>query len=238
VGTVNEFIQFIRRNSHRESSFSAIVLQSSPSKPCSLRRFSTRLIINFDETPLPFEFLEGYTYDIRGTKTIAGKSERSGWGKSQATIILYIMANGDTPLTPVVIFHGKGIVASRENYDSRVDVHFNETAYNNEELFSQWLKDVYIPYADGDNSMMVMDVAIFHRTEGILDLLNSNNILPAMIPPGLISLLQPLDTAINDPFKKKQLQIQSEAYLDWLEETGGISDKWTIRHRRKWPLLW
>jgi hypothetical protein len=58
------------------------------------------------------------------------------------------------------------------------------------------------------------------------------NILPAMIPPGLISLLQPLDTAINGPFKK-QLQIQSEAYLDRLEETGGIPDKWTIRHRRE-----
>jgi hypothetical protein len=80
--------------------------------------------------------------------------------------------------------------------------------------------------------MMVMDVAIFHKTEDILDLLKSNNILPAMIPPGLKSLLQPLDTAINGPFKK-QLQIQSEAYLDRLEETGGIPDKWTIRHRRE-----
>jgi hypothetical protein len=126
------------------------------------------LIVNLDETPLPFEFLEGYTYDIRGTKTIAGKSERSGWGKRQATIILYIMANGDTFFKPVVIFHGKRTMVSRENYDPRVDVHFNETAYNNEELFFQWLKDVYIPYANGDNSMMVMDVAIFHKTEGIL----------------------------------------------------------------------
>jgi hypothetical protein len=38
---------------------------------------------------------------------------------------------------PVIIFYGKGTMASRENYDPRVDVHFNETAYNNEELFSQ-----------------------------------------------------------------------------------------------------
>jgi hypothetical protein len=100
VGTVNEFIQFIRRNSRRESSFSATFLQSSPSKPCSLRRFPTRLIINLDETPLPFEFLEGYTYNIRGTKTIAGKSKRNGWGKRQATTILYIITNGNTPFKP------------------------------------------------------------------------------------------------------------------------------------------
>jgi hypothetical protein len=68
------------------------------------------------------------------------------------------MANGDTSFKPVVIFHGKRTIANRENYNPRVDVHFNETAYNNEELFSQWLKDVYIPYANGDNSMMVMDM--------------------------------------------------------------------------------
>jgi hypothetical protein len=122
------------------------------------------------------------------------------------------MANGDTPFKPVVIFYGKRTVASRENYDPRVDIHFNETAYNNEKLFSQWLKDVYIPYANGNNSMTVIDVATFHKTEDILGLLKSNNILPAMIPPGLTNLLQPLNTAING-FFKKQLQIQSEAYL-------------------------
>jgi hypothetical protein len=102
----------------------------------------------------------------------------------------------------VVIFHNKGTVVNRENYNPRVDVHFNETAYNNEKLFSQWLKDVYIPYADGDNNIMVIDVATFHKTEGILGLLKFNNILPAMIPPELTNLLQPLDTAINGPFKK------------------------------------
>jgi hypothetical protein len=106
-------------------------------KSHSFKRFPTRLIVNFDETPLPFEFLEGYTYDIRGTKTIAGKLEKSSWGKKQATIILYIMANGDTPFKPVVIFHGKEIVVSRENYNPRVNVYFNEIAYNNEKLFSQ-----------------------------------------------------------------------------------------------------
>jgi hypothetical protein len=83
---------------------------------------------------------------------------------------------------------------------------------------------------------MVIDVAIFHKTEGILNLLKSNNILSAMIPPGLISLLQPLDTAINGLFKK-QLQIQSEAYLNRLQETGGIPDKWTIRHRREMAIV-
>jgi hypothetical protein len=187
ISTVNEFIQFIRRN-NRQESFAATILQSSPSKTQSFQRYPTRLIVNLDETPLPFEFLNGYTYEVQGKKTIAGKSERSGWGKRQVTIILYIMANGDTPFKPVVIFHGKGTVASRERYDPRVEVYFNETAYNNEKLFSDWIQQVYIPYIDDKDSMMIMDVATFHKTEGILQLLKTNGILPAMIPPGKLFL--------------------------------------------------
>jgi hypothetical protein len=93
------------------------------------------LIINLDETPLPFEFLSGYSYDFKGARTVAGKSDRSSWDKRQATIILYIMADSSTSFKPMVIFYGKRIVANWENYNDRVDVHFNDTTYNNEELF-------------------------------------------------------------------------------------------------------
>jgi hypothetical protein len=78
-----------------------------------------------DETPLPFEFLNGYSYDFKGATTMTGRSERSGWDKRQATIILKIMADGSTPFKPVIFFHGKGTLAKREHYDERVEVHFN-----------------------------------------------------------------------------------------------------------------
>jgi hypothetical protein len=92
---------------------------------------------------LPFGFLNGYSYDFKGVHTMAGKFERSGWDKRQITIILYIMADGSTSFKPVLIFHGKGNMAKRESYDDRVDVYFNETAYNNEKLFHRWLQDIY-----------------------------------------------------------------------------------------------
>jgi hypothetical protein len=78
------------------------------------------------------------------------------------------MANGDTPFKPVVIFHGKRTIASREFYDPRVEVYFNETAYNNEKLFSDSIQQVYIPYINDENSMIIIDVAIFHKIKGIL----------------------------------------------------------------------
>jgi hypothetical protein len=84
------------------------------------------------------------------------------------------MADGSTPFKPVLIFHGKGIVAKKECYNDRVDVYFNKTAYNNENLFQEWLKCTYQPWIahnarDGETSLIIMDAASFHKTEAILD---------------------------------------------------------------------
>ena len=81
-----------------------------------------------DETPLLFEFIDGYTYDLQRKKTITGKTDRSGWGKRQASLILYIFADGVSRIKPLIIFHGKpeGTIRKREGhlYDPRVDVKY------------------------------------------------------------------------------------------------------------------
>ena len=79
-------------------------------------RFLPGRIMNMDETPIPFEYLDGHTYDIRGKKTTSGKSERSGWSKRQATLVLYIFADGKPKIKPKLIFHGKpdGLIFAKE----------------------------------------------------------------------------------------------------------------------------
>jgi hypothetical protein len=52
-----------------------------------------------------------------------------------------------------------------------------------------------------------MDVASFHMIPVILDQLRQVNILPMLILSGCMSLLQPLDIAINKPVKQ------------WIKET-------------------
>jgi hypothetical protein len=51
------------------------------------------MVLNLDETPILFEFLDGYIYNNRGNKTVVGKTERNSWTKRQATLILYIFAD-------------------------------------------------------------------------------------------------------------------------------------------------
>jgi hypothetical protein len=46
-----------------------------------IRRFELYIIANIDETSIPFEFLDRCTYDLVGTFTINGKSDKSGWNK-------------------------------------------------------------------------------------------------------------------------------------------------------------
>jgi len=61
-------------------------------------------IINMDQTPLPWEYLEGKTYEFNGKKTVWVKSKKSGWGKQQTTIQLTVFANGVSHVLPLLVF--------------------------------------------------------------------------------------------------------------------------------------
>lgn len=217
--SVNSFLQFIRRNSIHPS-----LLATAPDDfhylPRDCMRFLPSNILNMDEVPIPFEFLDGYTYHLVGEKTVSGKSDRSGWGKRQATLILYIFADGVARIKPKLIFHGKptGKIREKEQHlwDQRVTVEFNDTAYNNGELFVKWIDDELIPALGQRESLLVMDHASFHKTDEGLDKMRNHTITPAMIPPGCTSILQPLDVAVNKPFKG-YLRDLIEEVLDEME---------------------
>jgi hypothetical protein len=58
----------------------------------------------------------------------------------------------------------------------------------------------------------------------------------AFIPPGLTSLVQPLDIAVNGPFKNL-LQEKVGVYLEELEERGMLPSPWTLKDRRKMTIV-
>jgi len=107
--------------------------------------------LNIDETPIPFEYLEGRSYDFTGNTTISGKTARSGWDKLQATLILYLFADGKSHIKPKLIFAGttgpNATIKKLEGhlYHPSVTVEFNPTAYNNEGLFLKSIQEEIIP---------------------------------------------------------------------------------------------
>ncbi|KZL84919.1 pogo transposable element with krab domain-like [Colletotrichum incanum] len=188
---VTQFLHFNRRVS--QPSLAQLPLGLSTGL-----RFPTHRSINFDETPIPFEYLDGLAWADKGARTVAGKTGRSGWRKRQPTLILCIFADVIQRILPRLIFHGKpsslgcqteGNEGSK--YSSQITFEFNDTAYNNEYLLDA-----------GQEYLLVMDVAAFHKTPSILSRLRTNHITLSLIPPGTTSLLQPLHTAVNKPFKQ------------------------------------
>jgi hypothetical protein len=236
INVVNNFLRFIRRVSQKRGQSRNIArILNSPK-----RRFPKWLILNLDETPIPFEFLDGCTWEIQGARTVAGKTDRSGWNKRQATLVLYIFADGIHRLKPKLIFHGVpteegGQIFEKEAhlYSPDVTVEYNKTAYNNEDLFSRWIKEELSPLCsdDSDDFLLVMDAAAFHKTPSIKEELKSYNITLALIPGGCTALLQPLDTAINGPFKR-WLQEATDEYMERIEREKGPDYQWTVGDKR------
>ena len=71
--------------------------------------------------PIPFEYIDKKTYNMRDAKTVTAKTDRSSWDKRQATLILYIFADGIPRIRPKLIFHRKatdegGKIEERESH--------------------------------------------------------------------------------------------------------------------------
>ncbi|KAI8395679.1 hypothetical protein FOFC_06717 [Fusarium oxysporum] len=233
---VNSFVRFVRKISIDPYQSRAISMMLNDPK----RRFPLHRILNVDETPIPFHYLEGSTWDTLGLKTISGKVDRSGWDKRQATLILYIFADGSLPFPPIIIFHGTptdegGRILEKEGhlYAQDVTVEYNEHAYNNESLFGRWIDTTLLKLhqQEEEDLLLVMDAAAFHKTETIKQKLKTYNISTAMIPAGCTCILQPLDVSVNKPFKA-WLQEATDLYEERFEAEKGPDYKWSVSDKR------
>jgi len=91
LSAIIEWMRYNRRNSQlrSENEFTENDVE------VEVGRYRLSNICNMDQTPLPFEYLSGHTYDQQGDKTIwVQGSRQSGWDKRQATIQLTIFADG------------------------------------------------------------------------------------------------------------------------------------------------
>ena len=168
-------------------------------------RYRLQNICNMDQTPVPFEYLVGKTYNLVGEKTVWLQSSKSGWDKRQGTIQLTVFADGIPRVLPLIFFRGQGtrptIVREREEYDPRVVVKLNPTAYANSSNMLEWLDEQLIPALEGQPSLLTIDLFGAHKTVEVLDTFQANDITVSLIPGGCTGLVQPLDVSINRPFK-------------------------------------
>ena len=76
-----------------------------------------------------------------------------------------------------------------------------------------------------------MNVATFHYTQAIMDLLRKSKVTTALIPPSYTYFLQPLDTTINKAFKQWLREATNEYIVD-REERFSAFKKWSFLDKR------
>ena len=71
----------------------------------------------------------------------------------------------------------------------------------NTELTLQWVREIWLRYTKRKEALLVLDRFSSHMAEPVMKLLKDGNTISSLIPGGCTSVLQPLDVALNKPFK-------------------------------------
>lgn len=225
---ISLFCKFNRRNSQ-------LRFGDNP-EFCDVGRYPLGNMFNMDQTPFPFEFLTGRTYDIRGNKTVWEKALRASWGKRQATLQITICADGKKRCRPLLIFRGLGATKTMQaeitRYDPRVRAIFNAKGYSNENVTLEWLEKDLIPSCAFPNKprFIALDVFAGQKTTSVLTAFRASKTVTSFIPEGCTALVQPLDTAVNKTIKAKISELLNQEMDKNFEfwESG----KFTIGDRR------
>jgi len=185
----------------------------------SVGQYLTSNIVNMDQTPLAWEYLEGKTYEMKGNKTVWAKSQKSGWGKRQTTMQFTIFADGVARVLPLMIFRGlensKITIRRREalRYDTRVVVVFNSKAYATTTTILHWLSKQLLPELVGLPTLLIMDLLRSYKTKPVKKLLKKNDVTLSLVPAGCTGIAQPVNISFNRPFKdmlKKEIDKEFE----------------------------
>ena len=191
-------------------------------------------ICNVDETPLPWEYLIGRTYDIQGAKTVWSKSAELGSEKRQCTLFLCIFADGVPRVPSILIFTAASGTRIREReshqWDKRVDVEFSPTGWMNETLFTKFILKYLVPLFGKQRALFIFDRFRAHLTPQVLQTCQDHSITPSLNPAGTTPLTQPLDVAMNKPFKGLIKEFTEE--LREKKETDEDMEKWSVSQHR------
>uniref|UniRef100_K7FHE8 HTH CENPB-type domain-containing protein n=1 Tax=Pelodiscus sinensis TaxID=13735 RepID=K7FHE8_PELSI len=156
-------------------------------------------IFNMDELPKSFDIPAMQSVAETGMKRVCVATTGHEW--TCFTVVLACTTNGEK-LTPTVIF--KRVTMPREKMLAGVCVVCNRKGWMNTDVIKTWSDSCFRAQKGGffnPKSLLVLDSLAAHKESSVQKLLNSVGAYIVIIPGGLTSKLQPLDVAVNHPFK-------------------------------------
>ncbi|KAK7471496.1 hypothetical protein BaRGS_00035835 [Batillaria attramentaria] len=156
-----------------------------------------------DETPMNFDMVPNRTINKKGENTVSVRTR--GAEKRHLTVVLTCTASGEVPPSMVIF---KKIREVKVNARGMV-VTVQPKGWMDDTLMSRYIKEIFVRHV-GQDSLLVMDSFRFHISAATKKVLRRNKITSVIIPGGCSGKVQPLDVAINKPYKSVLRKLWSE----------------------------
>ncbi|XP_039697548.1 pogo transposable element with ZNF domain isoform X5 [Pteropus medius] len=170
------FIEFVQRQIHKQD------------LPLSM-------IVAVDEISL-FLDAEVLSSDDRKENAL----QTVGTGEPWCDVVLAILADGT--VLPTLVFC-RGQVDQPADVPDSILLEAKETGYSDDEIMELWSTRVWQKHTacQRGKGMLVMDCHRTHLSEEVLAMLSASSTLPAVVPAGCSSKIQPLDVCIKRTVK-------------------------------------
>ncbi|NWR65263.1 POGZ protein, partial [Bucorvus abyssinicus] len=139
-----------------------------------------------------------------------------GTGEPWCDVVLTILADGS--VLPALVFY-RGRLQQPANVPESVLLEAKEGGYSDDEVMELWASRVWRKHTRCQNSkgMLVLDCHRTHLSEEVLALLSAASTLPAVVPAGCSSKIQPLDVCIKRTVK-------NFLHKKWKEQAKEMAD--------------
>ena len=200
-------------------------------------------VLNMDQTPIPYSYHANKTLNVKGAKTVQGRSSTSD--TKRVTLAVTVTASGKL-LTPFLIFKGQrnGRIVQREfmTYPAAGKYACQPKAWMDEALMNEWIDVILTPWkADRDANnpslqppILVLDAYRVHQMGSVVNRIQAMGIEVIHVPAGCTYLYKPVDVGINKPIKTR-LTIMWE---DWMTDGAGIVNGIAKEPSRKQVVEW
>lgn len=165
-----------------------------------------------DETPLPYSNHHQYTMELKGSRTININSFANE--KANITVALAVTMTGEK-LKPYLIYKGKrqGRVKSELNeavdYPEGLQMTCNDTHWMCTADMLDWIDTILVPYIGNRRALFILDSFAVHLEQTVIEKMDSIvNLRYIFVPKKLTSVSQPIDVAVNRPFKANMRLVQ------------------------------
>ncbi|XP_053330768.1 pogo transposable element with ZNF domain [Spea bombifrons] len=123
-----------------------------------------------------------------------------GTGEAWLDVVVTILADGS--VLPTLVF-SRGRSSALSEIPESIILENREDGYTDDEIMELWSSQVWQKHTECQNNkgMVVLDCHRSHLSEEVLSVLSSTCTLPAVVPSGCSSKIQPLDVCIKRAIK-------------------------------------